>query len=303
MSWHAWMLCWAARCERRWNASTLARWARCRSTPSACLPQRKTRPFCCTPGPAFFVGFLFPFLDELPPYQFFDTAIPKAERQRIMGFCRACLQRHLYTTGGGRHFVAKNPAFSAKIETLLEFFPDARILYLVRNPLDVLPSTISWLRYAWYVFSDPQDKYPYRDEILALAKYWYEHPLRVLDNNPSSLHVILNFEELIRCPGTIIRDLYNRLGYPQSFGLEQIIRDAVAETRPHHSAHVYNYEEMGFSREEIVGEFAGIFERFGFDRRETPSGQDLRGAAGRPGRHFPVVSPKRNDCSDSSATF
>lgn len=229
---------------------------------------------------SFFIGFLFPLLDELPPYQFFDSAIPKAERQRIMGFYRACLQRHLYATGGGRHFIAKNPVFSAKIETLIEFFPDARIVYLVRNPLDMLPSTISWLSYAWHVLSDPQEKYPYRDEVLALTKYWYDHPLDVLDKNPSPLRVILNFEDLIRCPDVIIRDLYSRFGYPRSRDLEQILREAVAETRTHQSTHVYNYEEMGFSREQIVDEFAGIFERFGFDQRggvalDQDEGEDL----------------------------
>lgn len=216
---------------------------------------------------SFFIGFLFPFLDELPPYQFFDSAIPKAERLRTMGFYRACLQRHLYATGAGRHFVAKNPVFSAKIETLLEVFPDARIVYLVRNPLDMLPSTISWLSYAWHVSSDPQERYPYRDEVLALTKYWYDHPIEVLDRNPSPLHVVLNFDDLIRCPDVMIRDLYSRLGYPRGPDLEQILRDAVAETRTHQSTHVYNYEEMGFSREQIVREFAGMFARFGFDQR------------------------------------
>ena len=48
----------------------------------------------------------------------------------------------MYATGK-KYFVAKNPAFSPKIATLMEFFPDARIIYLVRNPLDMLPSTIS----------------------------------------------------------------------------------------------------------------------------------------------------------------
>ena len=32
----------------------------------------------------FFAGFVFPYLDELPPYQYFDTEIPRAERRRIM---------------------------------------------------------------------------------------------------------------------------------------------------------------------------------------------------------------------------
>jgi hypothetical protein len=222
----------------------------------------------------FFVSLLFPFLDDLPPYQFFDDAIPAAEKKRIMGFYRSCLQRHLYATGGKRYFVAKNPAFSAKIETLMEFFPDARILYLARNPLDMLPSTISWLSYAWHVFSQPPEKYLYRDQVLALTKYWYRHPLAVLDKNPSPHNMILNYEDLIRWPEQVIRSFYEQFGYAESSGLEKIIQEAIEETRTHHSDHVYHYEEMGFSHEEIVREFDDIFARFNFDRREP--GQPVR---------------------------
>ncbi len=216
----------------------------------------------------FFVSLLFPFLDELPPYQFFDEALPAKEKRRIMGFYRSCLQRHLYADGGKRYFVAKNPAFSAKIETLLEFFPDARLLYLARNPLDMLPSTISWLSYAWHVFSQPPEKYLYRDQVLALTKYWYHHPLEVLDKNPSPNHLIVNYEDLIRWPEQVIRGFYEQFDYAESPGLEKIIQEAIEETRTHRSDHVYKYEEMGFSREEIVREFEEIFERFNFDRRE-----------------------------------
>jgi hypothetical protein len=216
----------------------------------------------------FFVSFLFPFLDELPPYQFFDDALPADEKKRIMGFYRACIQRHLYATGGKRHFVSKSPASSAKIETLLEFFPDARILYLARNPLDMLPSTISWLSYAWHIFSEPDEKYLYRDQVLALTKYWYHHPLQVLDQNPSPTKMILNYDDLIRWPDQIIRNFYEQFGYLESPGLEKIIQAAIEETRTYRSDHVYRYEEMGFSHAEILREFDDIFERFNFDRRE-----------------------------------
>jgi hypothetical protein len=216
----------------------------------------------------FFISLLFPFPDDLPSYQFFDEALPVDEKKRIMGFYRSCLQRHLYATGGRRHFVAKNPAFSAKIETLMEFFPDARILYLARNPLDMLPSTISWLSYAWHVFSQPPEKYLFRDQVLALTKYWYRHPLEVLDRNPSPRHLILNYEDLIRYPEQVIRGFYEQFGYAESPGLEKTIAEAIRETLTHQSDHVYKYEEMGFTREEIIDEFEEIFERFQFDRHE-----------------------------------
>ncbi len=41
------------------------------------------------------------------------------------------------------------------------------------------------------------------------------------------------------------------------------------ETLSFSSDHVYSYEEMGFTHEQIVEMYADIFERFGFDKRES----------------------------------
>ena len=216
---------------------------------------------------SFIIFYLFPFLDEMPPYQYFDRDLPAAEKTRIMSFYKSMLQRHLYMTGAA-HFVSKNPSFSAKIATLKEFFPDARIIYLVRNPLDMLPSTVSWLNYAWKVFSEPKEDYIYLDEICELSQHWYRHPLQYLDEHPSPNHLILRYNDLIQHPKTIIRDFYARFGYQEPPNLEAILSDAIRLTESRRSPHRYSYEEMGFSREEIVRTFADIFERFGFDKRE-----------------------------------
>src|SRR5512145_571808 len=119
---------------------------------------------------SFWVSFLFPFMDEMPNYQHFDEALSPEHKRRIMTFYKSMLQRHMYATGK-KYFVAKNPAFSAKIETLREFFPEARIIYLARNPLDMLPSTISWINYARRQFTDPEPGYHYIEEILDLTQH------------------------------------------------------------------------------------------------------------------------------------
>jgi hypothetical protein len=219
----------------------------------------------------FFIGVMFPFLDEIPRYQFFDDAIPEKERTRIMLFYRECIQRHLYAVGGKKHFVSKNPAFSAKITTLMEIFPDARIIYLVRNPLDMLPSTVSWLSYVWHVFSVPLEKYPYRKEILDFTQYWYRHPLDYLDHNPSQNKMIVLYDDLIQKPEKTIHSFYHRFGYTDQLALEQIVRNAVEDIHRFQSEHVYSYEEMGFTREQILASYADIFARFRFDQREPAS--------------------------------
>lgn len=215
----------------------------------------------------FFVTFLFPFMDEFPNYQHFDEALSPEHKRRIMTFYRSMIQRHMYATGK-KYYVAKNPAFSAKIETLAEFFPEARIIYLARNPLDMLPSTVSWINYARRQFTDPKEKWLYLDEIKDLTQHWYSHPLKYLDAHPSPRNLILNYDDLIQRPEAVLRAFYEQFGYPDKPGLEIIVDEAVKETMTFNSDHVYSYEEMGFTREQIVEMYPEIFKRFGFDKRE-----------------------------------
>jgi hypothetical protein len=144
------------------------------------------------------------------------------------------LQRHIYATGK-KYYVAKAPAFSAKIETLAEFFPEARIIYLARNPLDMLPSTISWINYARRVFTQPKEKYLYLDEIVDFTQHWYRHPLKYLDSHPSPRHLILKYDDLILRPEQTLRAFYEQFGYPDKPGLADIVDQAVKETLSFHS--------------------------------------------------------------------
>ena len=216
---------------------------------------------------SFWVSFLFPFMDELPNYQHFDEALAPEHKRRIMAFYKSMLQRHIYATGK-KYYVAKAPAFSAKIETLAEFFPEARIIYLARNPLDMLPSTISWINYARRVFTQPKEKYLYLDEIVDFTQHWYRHPLKYLDSHPSPRHLILKYDDLILRPEQTLRAFYEQFGYPDKPGLADIVDKAVKETLSFHSDHVYSYEEMGFTRQQIIELYPDIFERFGFDQRD-----------------------------------
>jgi hypothetical protein len=214
------------------------------------------------------VTFLFPFLDELPPYQYFDRDLPPREKEKVMTFYKSMLQRHLYATGIP-YFVSKNPSFSAKIATLKEFFPDARIIYLARNPLEMLPSTVSWLNYAWSIFSEPAEKYIYVDEICEFSQHWYRYPLSYLDENPSANHLILPYEDLINDPIGIIRRFYEQFGYTDHHDLDEAFMEGIKATEARRSAHRYSFEEMGFTREGIIETYADIFKRFGFEKGEA----------------------------------
>lgn len=109
-------------------------------------------------------------LEEANPYVFFDIEMAPSDKKRTMAFYTGCIQRHLYAHSDGHsqaaYYLCKNPSASAKIDTLYEFFPDAKFIYLVRNPLDVIPSYISLVNHTWRLFGALPDGRKSRDYVL-----------------------------------------------------------------------------------------------------------------------------------------
>ena len=79
----------------------------------------------------------------------------------------------------------------------------------------------------------------------------------------------MKYDDLIQRPEAVIRAFYEQFGYPDKPGLPVIIDRAVKETLAYHSEHVYSYEEMGFTREQILEMYPDIFKRFNFETREA----------------------------------
>ena len=110
-------------------------------------------------------------------------------RREIFLYYKQCVQRHLYYyshfSKAGEYcstrppvvFVSKNPAFTLRIPSILEAFPDARIVCLLRDPMQSIPSMISYISKVWHAFADPVDKYPSAKELLGFCAAHYLFPL------------------------------------------------------------------------------------------------------------------------------
>lgn len=88
---------------------------------------------------------LFPEFEngKLPGYAYLDKLLNQKQKDRIMKFYQSCIQRHLYFHGGKKVYLSKSPSFSGHISTLIETFPDAKFIYIIRSPYEVVPSSIN----------------------------------------------------------------------------------------------------------------------------------------------------------------
>lgn len=213
---------------------------------------------------SLFVWFFFP----LSPADFvqprFDEAVPVGRRRRLMRFYRGMLQRHLYVHGPQLRIVSKNPSFTPKIRSLLEVFPDARFVNLVRDPSELLPSMTNWFAYCWHYFGAPRESYPNRRRILDIANHWYRYPRRVFSALPPSQVRNLSFDELISDTSRVVRELYRMLELEVSAQFAAVLEDA--DRLPTKATRSPSLDEVGLSAEDVRREFSDVVQLYGLGR-------------------------------------
>ena len=81
-------------------------------------------------------------LEYCDKYLLFNT-ITEEERQIFMKAFLKLVKISLHNTGGTQ-YLSKNPPHTGRVKTLLEMFPNAKFIYLKRNPYTVFESTRSF---------------------------------------------------------------------------------------------------------------------------------------------------------------
>jgi hypothetical protein len=218
---------------------------------------------------SFFLVFMFPLDEYVRRFSRFDLEIPAAERIRIMKFYQQCVQRHLYVFGKEKRFLSKNPAFSPKIQSIKETFPDAKVIYMARNPLQAVASGMS-IRSFWLDrLSSPLSPEAVQSFIIQRALFFYNYPLEILSAWPKNRHAFVNYDLLIADPEQTVLDIYERLcldvstPYRTALSLEKI------QSLSYRSQHRYASEDFGISHDAIISLFQNVFEKFGFDKHSN----------------------------------
>ena len=196
---------------------------------------------------------------------------PERIRRRTMAFLRGCFQRQIHWTGNTR-VVAKMNYSGMRIRTLLEAFPDAKIVYVVRSPLETISSHLTLHRnmfdHMWGVQRIPRDRlerYYERRYEHNVAFYRYLEDLTASGEIPAAQLMVLPYDELREDLATAIRKIAEFAELRLSDELQETIaqqsRTQTAYRRRHTNLHL---EEFGLTEERVRKDLAFVFDRYGF---------------------------------------
>lgn len=209
---------------------------------------------------------LFPHVQELWEAGFPD-ALPPEKRRRLMRYYRSCLQRHLYANGPTLTLLSKATQSSGTVESLMEEFPDARFITIIRHPYKSVASHVSLFVPVWRAHSpDIAKDGPVARAYAGLAVEWYKHLFEFRTKiDPARYHCI-DYRELVRDPGAVIAQAYAHFGWPVSDDLRMRLREATRRQAEFKSQHEYTLEEFGLSKQWIQDELAEVLDFYKLPR-------------------------------------
>jgi hypothetical protein len=206
---------------------------------------------------------LFPCVDELQHLVMLD-AQPDAEREGLMKFYRECVEAQLYVHGGDRTLLSKNPAFVGKIRTVSEEFPDAKFIYMIRDPLETIPSVVNLLQTAWRGLGVPEeDILGHTPAIVRSFVRDYQHGHRVLSELPSDRYAIVRYEDLVRAPEETVHRVYDEVGLTLSSDFAAKLHEACQRAAAREPTAPHAPETFGIDTDEITRPLRPMMEELG----------------------------------------
>jgi len=194
---------------------------------------------------------VYVYMANIPAYQDY---IQKANFLAAFEWHKRFLQC-LEVEGKPKRWLLKDPCHLEHIPEILETYPDARFIYISRDPSETIPSICSLTATVRSGFTDSLDTSLIGSQTL---KFW-KNVLNKYSNtkgdiDPSKL-ITVAYEDLILNPIGMIKSIYNKFNLELDVKTENSMLDYLTKsTGSHKKNHDYAPEDFGLSKELIRNE-------------------------------------------------
>ncbi len=162
-----------------------------------------------------------------------------------------------------KRWLLKDPAHRYFLDSLVEVFPDARIIHTHRDPLKVVPSTCSMIRAFRSMFSESVDS-------LTLGPFWLDEleigcrkGAQALKASPPKSLLNVSYKQFVADPAARIQEVYEALDLP---GKEEagprIAKALESRQKGKHGKHVYTLEEFGLTEAMVRKAYSWYYEKY-----------------------------------------
>ena len=176
------------------------------------------------------------------PYFAFKHPEVAPQRQRWID-CFTHVLRKLSYRCGGKRLLLKSPVHTARVDLLLELFPDAQFIYIHRHPEQVYMSACHMANTAyWYMYlATPTDEQIHEFILSQFVTLWREYA-EARERVPNGNLVEVCYDELAQDPIGTVGRIYKALSLD---GFEEHMRGRVAATLDKPSVKGHKVNKLG----------------------------------------------------------
>ncbi|MFY9254630.1 MAG: sulfotransferase [Fuerstiella sp.] len=188
--------------------------------------------------------------------------LPQNELQRWKDSLRLLVKKLTFTSP--KRIMMKSPFHTFHVSTLLEMYPDARFLYIHRNPYNIFRSAVH-LRHRMIdentlgknVFDGSEE------EVINSYKYGFEVYERDRQLVPEGQLFEISYEQLEVDPIETLRGAYAGLGLPDFDQLEKALQPELESLRQYKKN---QFHDDPYWVDRVYEQLKPAFDRFGYDK-------------------------------------
>lgn len=220
------------------------------------------------------------FVTVLSPLAYDDREHPELrlhdqqQRDRRLDsvqFLKTCLQRQLYATDSEQ--VISHLHFSVhRIQSLLEVFPDAKFIYLVRSPHETIPShlslncsTLLYTTASKTIDSQKIDRFFQRRYRYDIELYRYFYNLQATNILPKQKVLVIQYHQLTSSLQKTCIKIFQYAGINPSHRLLELIQQTDKTQRFYKRKHrIISLDDFSLNHQQIAQDLDFIFNQYQF---------------------------------------
>jgi sulfotransferase family protein len=197
----------------------------------------------------------------LPSYQ---RWLLDSDMRPAFGIHNHMLQ-HLQAFAPRDWWVLKSPPHLFHLDALFDAYPDARIVFIHRDPAAIMPSNASLIAFLHEMAGNAVDKLELGKAETAKWRLGMDRAMAFRDAHPqlAGRFIDILYADFVDDPIGAVLSIYEHYGIPETREARRSMEGFMAANRQgKHGKHHYSAEEFGMRTEEIHEEFADYLAHF-----------------------------------------
>lgn len=202
------------------------------------------------------------------------------KRRRWMHHYRELVKRQLLLNGGDRIHLSKNPVMSGWVGSIIETFPDARIVVMLRDPAQCVPSLLKLVEKSWKARGWKVEDYQGSLELLLQTSFEsFHNPAQQLARHPEVPRAIVDYRELTARPRETAHAVYRQLGFTVGEEFDAFLRANAEREKKHHSKFEYSLGDYRITGAQLEAELGEFYRQYDWPRGGSADGAEASASA------------------------